>query len=372
MKAPQHLINRAPISIRSLICALLAFATIFALGAGPAAAAVDLGRVAPWLAVSGSSCVSAFGCTFIQQSDDGTDSYTAPRNGVITGYSVLTGSGFPGVNVVGLRIFRPQPGDSWLLAGRTTDWTIGPLAGVIADIPTRISVNAGDQIGVGVEYDGDTAWLYATSSPTDTVLRVNTAPTPGATIAPGDTTTFAMSRVNVKARLESDADGDGYGDESQDSCPSDAAEHGACVDRAAPVITAFKSRYKRFRYRPGGAVISKRAHPGTTFSLNLSEPARVRFTVEKGFRGRSVDGACLPATRRNARSRPCTRFVFVHAFERSLVTGPNAFAYAARYLSPNNGKTGTLRPGPYRIGAVATDAAGNAGAASLAAFKIRS
>ena len=35
-------------------------------------------------------------------------------------------------------------------------------------------------------------------------------------------------RVNVAARIEPDADRDGYGDESQDACPSDASERGRC------------------------------------------------------------------------------------------------------------------------------------------------
>ena len=45
--------------------------------------------------------------------------------------------------------------------------------------------------------------------------------------APGDMLTSTNcvigARINVTARIEHDADGDGRGDESQDLCPSDAA-----------------------------------------------------------------------------------------------------------------------------------------------------
>ena len=33
----------------------------------------------------------------------------------------------------------------------------------------------------------------------------------------------------MNADVEPDADGDGFGDETQDQCPSDKATHGACA-----------------------------------------------------------------------------------------------------------------------------------------------
>jgi hypothetical protein len=43
--------------------------------------------------------------------------------------------------------------------------------------------------------------------------------------------------MDLSAQLEADADGDGYGDETQDECPTDASTHGACPDTTAPDTT---------------------------------------------------------------------------------------------------------------------------------------
>lgn len=367
-------IHRRFSTATSAFASSLAFLSLLAAAslttAPPARAAIDLGRVAPWPHAPGATCTTV--CTVIQRTDDGTNTYVAPYAGVITSYWVQAGTSFPGINSVGLRVFRPQPGDAWLLAGKTVDAELAPVPGVVASIPTRIGIIAGDHIGMEVEFDGDTRWHYATGSASDQVLEVTgLAPAVGTVIPLLAFTPIAAARVNVRARLELDSDGDGFGDESQDGCPSDASTQGVCVDRSAPVVTAFKTRYKRFRFKPGGAVISKRAHPGTTISLILSEAAHVRFGVEKGFRGRSVGGACVKPSKKNKTARPCTRYVFVHAFERDMVTGSNSFAYSGRYTSPNNGKTGTLRPGPYRMSATAADAAGNAGSAAPVKFEVR-
>jgi hypothetical protein len=42
---------------------------------------------------------------------------------------------------------------------------------------------------------------------------------------------FPTYRVNVAATIEPDADRDGFGDQSQDGCPTQAATHGACSNR---------------------------------------------------------------------------------------------------------------------------------------------
>jgi hypothetical protein len=63
----------------------------------------------------------------------------------------------------------------------------------------------------------------------------------------------------MNADIEADADHDGYGDETQDGCPSDAGTHGVCpADTAAPdstppsVDVAFKRTYRLRRALPHG------------------------------------------------------------------------------------------------------------------------
>jgi len=63
----------------------------------------------------------------------------------------------------------------------------------------------------------------------DVETRVSAAGDP----QPGDSTSTGGGggnlRVNIQAYVEPDADHDGYGDLTQDSCPTDATTHGACA-----------------------------------------------------------------------------------------------------------------------------------------------
>jgi hypothetical protein len=51
-----------------------------------------------------------------------------------------------------------------------------------------------------------------------------------------------QQRLNAQAVIEVDADGDGFGDESQDGCPADAARQDDCI---GPVLTFGKTPKKR-------------------------------------------------------------------------------------------------------------------------------
>lgn len=74
-----------------------------------------------------------------------------------------------------------------------------------------------------------------------------------------------MIRIPVVASIEPDADGDGYGDETQDGCPQSAAYQGPCPRIGLSGL----ARLKR------GEVI---AHIAT----NLTAPVKVQGTVALG------------------------------------------------------------------------------------------
>jgi PKD domain-containing protein len=87
-----------------------------------------------------------------------------------------------------------------------------------------------------------------------------------------------------------------------------------------------------------------RAAKGTTVSFMLSQPSKVKFTVDHTVGGRRVKGKCRRLTRSN-RSRPkCTRHVGVKgSFARAGATGVSGFHFNARL------KGKLLRPGSYRL-----------------------
>src|SRR5205085_4335180 len=80
----------------------------------------------------------------------------------------------------------------------------------------------------------------------------------------------------VSADIEPDADHDGFGDETQDQCPSQATTQGPC-DRAAPAVSGLRVSSGKVSY-------------------TLSEGATVSFRLERAATGRKVKGKCVRQT----------------------------------------------------------------------------
>ena len=119
--------------------------------------------------------------------------------------------------------------------------TIPPASG-LHTFPTGISVRAGDFVGIN-STDGTCA--TPTGNAGDS-YDVYSTPIPF-----GTPTDFGPSSGwiwDISARLESDADHDGFGDETQDQCPTDANTQGPCpVAPVTPVTTAKKKKCKKHK-----------------------------------------------------------------------------------------------------------------------------
>ncbi len=142
----------------------------------------------------------------------------------------------------------------------------------------------------------------------------------------------ATGELLVAATIEPDADGDGFGDETQDQCPTQKTTQGAC-DTSAPGVTGLKVA-------------------GGNLFYTLSEAATVQLKLEKKVPGRRVGGKCVKQTRQNKTKKRCPRFRQIGA----LFGGPGA-AGQNKVTLPNGKK---LKPGVYRVTITATDTAGNA------------
>jgi hypothetical protein len=103
---------------------------------------------------------------------------------------------------------------------------------------TRQPIQAGDYIGLELESAAATIGIDQTQTSTGT-----TAAAFGGPIADGASATPRVSaqggRGYLNADVEPDADRDGFGDETQDQCPTNAALQGPCpppvvVDKAPP------------------------------------------------------------------------------------------------------------------------------------------
>jgi hypothetical protein len=142
--------------------------------------------------------------------------YSAPADGVITSWSHQASSAVDGT--IKFKVLRPLGGDDYLAIGDSEPRTT--TAGALSSFPTRIPVRQGDRIGLRSDGVGCASNVSALGSSMSLVDDV----------APGTSATFNASnrRVDVSAVLEADDDGDGFGDTSQDLCPTDATTQGVC------------------------------------------------------------------------------------------------------------------------------------------------
>jgi uncharacterized delta-60 repeat protein len=165
--------------------------------------------------------------------------------------------------------------------------------------------------------------------------------------------TFTLNLSNPQGA--SVADGQGVGTITDDDNPT--LPGGA--DVTSPNTTALGFSAKVFRGAGSGPSASARIAAtkhkvGTRVSFTLTEAATVTFTVERKSAGRKVGKKCVKPTKQNRTRKRCTRYVKVKgSFTRTGVVGKNSFKFRGRM----GGKK--LKPGSYRLVAVAKDAAGN-------------
>jgi len=160
--------------------------------------------------------------------------YTVPFAGVITSWSYQALASPPNVN---FKVGRSAGGNSFTIVGESGP-TI-PTAGILNTRTTRISVNAGDVIGI-----------YGNAEGTCTIAGGYTAHSASGDRLLGDTTTYALEpsrKLNVAATLEADSDKDGFGDETQDQCATSGSTQGACP--VTPATPAKKKKCKKKKKR---------------------------------------------------------------------------------------------------------------------------
>ena len=157
--------------------------------------------------------------------------FTSPITGVLVQWGVRHSSGPMAVDV---------------LKGSTdveeSALQVPPTDG-IEQFPTRLPIDAGDRLalhapsGGGFVADANVAGV-----------RLDTWQPP---LAVGETRSpdnfFVDKELLLNGTVEADADRDGYGDETQDLCPSNAATHGPCppTGQRAAALKRCKARAKK-------------------------------------------------------------------------------------------------------------------------------
>jgi hypothetical protein len=274
-----------------------------------------------------------------------------PARGVVVRWRVLGVPTF--AREFQLRVLAPNGSGGYTVAGSSAAETLpknlSAEAGAIGSFATRLPVPGGGYVGIATDPTFTTPTLVG-GVPGATMSKLADG-ADGANYSGLPTT--ATSVVGYDADIEPDGDGDGYGDVTQDSCPSSASVHeGPCPPPAeggrsgngsgspsalqpprhvAPTINGLTVKPKRFRAKLLGHTAT-RGTWGTKLKLNLSAAAIVTLTIQ------SKAGKPL------------------QTLTKSLGGGVSLIAFNGQIR--RHGKRADLRPGAYRVSARARNDAG--------------
>lgn len=203
---------------------------------------------------------------------------TALSGGVVTkwGLNSLSGATYYSANLLVLSPNGTPNGYS--VASVTAALPVKLGANAIA---SRIPIKPGQVIGIW----GEAAALTCSGgSTTARAFAAPTLPAAGATLPPA----LAISNVPALfADIESDVDGDGFGDESQDLCPQSAQLQIACP---TPVLTARTiSTRKAFKARVSADVAATIA-ASATLKLPAKKKKKAKILTLKSKRINAIGG----------------------------------------------------------------------------------
>jgi hypothetical protein len=163
-----------------------------------------------------------------------------PIDGVVTRWRLKYASTLPAFESPRLRVLRPRGGGQWLGAGTSAYFQFPPPMSFNDPpllIPTRLSVRAGDQLGVDFNTSsGSFDIMFAYSQATESLLGGFSPPIRDGQERPVGSCPSGPAELLMNADVEPDADRDGHGDETQDSdSDGDGVDQGDnCVTVANP------------------------------------------------------------------------------------------------------------------------------------------
>jgi hemolysin type calcium-binding protein len=209
---------------RSIAVAVLAIGLFVAL-APSVQAATTIGQTFTPTTICGMGSLS-----FAQESVSSGNSYVIPAGGgVLTSWS-FQAAPEPQGKQLALRIFTKQASPNYTAVAESTLQTLTPAQ--LNTFPTRIPVSGGELIGF-LSPGGSFPCAVNTGNIADKFVATVPASPLGSSV-PHDQ---SNARLDIAASLEPDADKDGFGDETQDLCPTQAGTQGPCVQCKGEVAT---------------------------------------------------------------------------------------------------------------------------------------
>ena len=215
--------------IAACVAAAISAAAMLAAPLAPAQAATTIGQTAP-----PDGCSD--GAAQVQPFVGAPPSWVIPSDGVITSFSAASDTA--GLQTK-LLILRLVSGNTYNVVAKSDAGTFTAVG--VQTFPTRLSVQSGQLIG---NY-GRVCSIFTLALPDTLGLEAGPEPATGADL------TFLLflpaQRTDLSATLEPDADRDGFGDETQDQCPTNAATQGPCPQAAAATPKGEDRKCKHLR-----------------------------------------------------------------------------------------------------------------------------
>jgi hypothetical protein len=394
-----------PLLVLALSAAPVSASTTFGADLGTGSAGMGISCNSPnWVVSSGEpGTATTSGCLTLLTGGGST----VPADGVLVSFSVRLSTPETGR----LRVAFPKDpaaGGHYMAGFGKSESVTVPGDGATHTYPVRLAVLAGWSIG----------FTTPVSKPD---LIVRSAPGPARIFIdlaeenhgfPEYDTSHALDgyQAPLSAKVEPDADGDGFGDETQDKCPGVNGTEDGCVptpptgggggdgtgggstttpdptptggtgqpvvtgpitpvvpappapDVVAPIVSSYVMSPTSFVAANSGAPVVAAKKVGTTIVYKLSEKATATFAVTQTLNGVKKGKTCV-AGKPGHGKRKCTRTVTLGSFSQSGNSGLNSFKFMGRFKR-------ALKKGSYALVATATDAAGNKSKRSSRSFKI--
>ena len=216
---------------------------------GAAALALATALLASWapgalaaqtLGQTGTAVFCDDNTSYFQRSVELGSDYAASAPGVITSYSTVSGASPKSRK---LMVFEDQGSNNYKVKAKDIVRTPTMASVLNVFIGLHVSIAAGQRIGYFIPdqaVDGGDCLTFGVTpngAPDDEYRHA--AGEPALEVPTGFGAFATGGRVNLAATVEPDADGDAYGDETQDGCPGNGAVTGACpvATPSAPTVT---------------------------------------------------------------------------------------------------------------------------------------
>jgi hypothetical protein len=250
------------------------------------------------------------GSSGVQVSTSPGFSYVVPAGyGVITKLRHRTGSVS---GTLAFKVYRPTAANTYVVVASEARQV---AVGVTHTFDVRIPVQAGDVLGLS-STTVETAFPALPSDVVGLTTPPDAAPGQAATITPGGGSSY---RLDVSAVLESDADADGFGDDTQDLCPADKGSAAKClnttIDKAPTkkVLTSTSKAKVKLKFSsPDAGVSFQCSVDGKAFKACVS-PFKKKYKVGKhtvSVRAVTAAGAADPTpavTTFKVKRKPATK-----------------------------------------------------------------